>query len=59
MPRAHEQAIEYGHTLLREVCFLVVHGFLHLLGYDHETAEEEATMFGLQEEVLSQLGITR
>lgn len=59
LPRAHEQAAEYGHSFLREVCFLVVHGFLHLLGYDHETLEEEAAMFGLQEEVLSQLGITR
>ncbi|WP_202404846.1 rRNA maturation RNase YbeY [Shimazuella alba] len=59
LPRAKEQALEYEHSLLREVSFLVVHGFLHLLGYDHETKEEEKEMFSIQEEVLLQLGITR
>nr|WP_245596720.1 rRNA maturation RNase YbeY [Shimazuella kribbensis] len=59
LPKANEQAIDYGHSLLREICFLVVHGFLHLLGYDHETEEEEKEMFSMQEEVLSQLDITR
>ncbi|MCH5583878.1 rRNA maturation RNase YbeY [Shimazuella sp. AN120528] len=59
LPIAGVQAIEYGHSLLREISFLVVHGFLHLLGYDHETKEEEEEMFGLQEKVLSELEITR
>lgn len=59
LPVASDQAIEYGHSLLREISFLVVHGFLHLLGYDHETTEEEKEMFGLQEKVLSELEITR
>lgn len=57
--RAREQAEEYGHSLERELCFLLVHGFLHLIGYDHETEEQEKEMFGLQEEILSSMGITR
>lgn len=59
MERANEQAIEYGHSLNREVGFLAVHGFLHLLGYDHETSEEEQEMFGRQEEILDQIGLRR
>lgn len=59
LPVAADQAIEYGHSLLRETSFLVVHGFLHLLGYDHETKEEEVEMFDLQEKVLSELEIMR
>lgn len=47
------QAKEYGHTLKREFSFLVVHGYLHLLGYDHETKEDEEAMFSLQKEILS------
>ena len=58
-PRAQQQAQEYGHSLLREMSFLVVHGTLHLLGYDHMTPAEDAEMQRLQEEVLSSLGITR
>ena len=57
--RARSQAEEYGHSFLREICFLAVHGFYHLLGYDHQTPEEEKVMFGKQEEVLSSYGITR
>lgn len=59
LPTAEEQAKEYGHSLLREISFLAVHGFLHLIGYDHETKEEEEVMFSRQEEVLSKLGINR
>ena len=59
VPRAKEQAKEYGHSFLREICFLAVHGFYHLLGYDHQTKEEEKIMFGKQEEVLQEYGITR
>jgi probable rRNA maturation factor len=59
LPKAKEQATEYGHTLERELGFLAVHGFLHLLGYDHETEQEEKEMFTRQEEILSQIGLQR
>jgi len=57
--KAKSQAEEYGHSLKREICFLAVHGFYHLLGYDHMTKEEEKVMFAKQEEVLTEYGITR
>ena len=57
--KAKSQAEEYGHSLLRELSFLAVHGFYHLLGYDHQTEEEERVMFGKQEEVLESYGIRR
>ena len=57
--KAKSQAEEYGHSLLRELSFLAVHGFYHLLGYDHQTKEEEKIMFQKQEEVLDSYGITR
>ena len=57
--KAREQAKEYGHSLLRELSFLAVHGFYHLLGYDHQTPEEEKIMFSRQEEVLEAYGIRR
>lgn len=57
--KAREQAEEYGHSFEREMGFLAVHGFLHINGYDHYTPEEEAEMFGLQEEILSAYGLTR
>ena len=57
--KAREQAEEYGHSFEREMGFLVVHGFLHINGYDHYTPEEEAEMFGLQEEILTAYGLTR
>lgn len=58
-PKVLEQAQAYGHSQKRELAFLTAHGFYHLLGYDHETAEDEEEMFGLQEAVLSFLGISR
>ncbi len=57
--RAKEQAKDYGHSLERELGFLFVHGFLHLLGYDHQDEASEAEMMGKQEQVLSQVGLTR
>ena len=59
LDRAKSQAIEYQHSFLREICFLAVHGFYHLLGYDHQTKEEEEVMCTKQEEVLSGCGIKR
>lgn len=57
--KAKSQAEEYGHTLTRELSFLAVHGFYHLLGYDHQNKEEEKIMFMKQEEVLEEYGIKR
>ncbi|WP_206830894.1 rRNA maturation RNase YbeY [Alicyclobacillus fructus] len=57
--RAREQAESYGHSLERELAFLLVHGFLHLNGYDHEDEAGEREMFGLQEEILQGIGLTR
>ena len=57
--KARSQAIEYGHSFKREICFLAVHGFLHLLGYDHMKVEDEKIMFGKQEEILNEAGITK
>ena len=57
--KAREQAEEYGHTFLREITFLAVHGFYHLLGYDHMNEEEEKVMFQKQEEVLNECEIKR
>ncbi len=57
--KAHSQSIEYGHSFLRELCFLAVHGMLHLLGYDHMKKDDEVVMFKLQEEILDEMGIKR
>lgn len=57
--KAISQADFYGHSLLRELSFLAVHGFYHLLGYDHQTKEEEEVMFSKQEEVLHDCKIER
>ncbi|MFS0822659.1 rRNA maturation RNase YbeY [Bacillus sp. 1P02SD] len=59
IPRAREQAEEYGHSFARELGFLAVHGFLHLLGYDHMTKEDEKKMFSRQEEILEAYGLER
>ncbi len=57
--RVHSQAKEYGHSEIRELCFLAVHGMLHLLGYDHMQKDEEKEMFSLQDKILEASGITR
>ena len=54
IPRMIEQAKMYGHSEMRELGFLTVHGLLHLLGYDHMTKEDEEVMFGLQELLLNE-----
>ena len=59
LDKAKEQSIEYGHSYLRELSFLLIHGFLHLLGYDHMNEEDEKEMFSLQEEILDGYGIKR
>ena len=57
--KIYSQAEEYGHSVLRELSFLTIHGFLHLLGYDHMTEEDEKIMFKRQEEILDGFGIKR
>ena len=57
--RAREQAEEYGHSYNRELHYLIVHGIMHCLGYDHETDEERAQMRAQEEKILEKLGITR
>ncbi|MBE3593697.1 MAG: rRNA maturation RNase YbeY [Candidatus Carbobacillus altaicus] len=59
VPRMKEQADMYGHSERRELFFLLVHGFYHLLGYDHATPEEEMVMFAKQEALLNAFGISR
>ena len=56
---ARLQAEEYGHSFERELAFLVVHGMLHLLGYDHETPEDEIKMRAAQDTILQDLNIIR
>ena len=57
--KCYEQALEYGHSRGREICFLTTHGVLHLLGYDHMEQEEEEKMFKLQDELLDGFDIKR
>ncbi len=57
--RAREQAEEYGHSYMRELHYLAVHGLWHLLGYDHMTEEDKPEMRAKEEKILSKLGITR
>ncbi len=57
--RVITQAKEYGHSELREICFLATHGILHLLGYDHMEPEGEKKMFDLQNKLLDEYNIKR
>ncbi len=59
IPRMKEQAKSYGHSEKRELSFLIVHGMLHLLGYDHMKKEDEKIMFQKQDDILEHIGITR
>ncbi|OIJ16144.1 rRNA maturation RNase YbeY [Anaerobacillus arseniciselenatis] len=58
-PKTIEQAKEYGHSVERELGFLVVHGFLHLLGYDHLNESDEKVMFKRQEDILEAYGLQK
>ena len=57
--KVHEQAVDLGHSNQRELGFLVVHGFLHLNGYDHMRPTDEDEMFSLQREILDDYGLIR
>lgn len=57
--KVYEQAKEYGHSETREICFLAVHGLLHLLGYDHIKKSDEEIMFSLQDKILESSNILR
>lgn len=59
LPRAAAQAAEYGHSLVRELSFLTIHGTLHLLGYDHIEEDQARQMFARQEDILQKMGVTR
>lgn len=59
IPRAIAQSEEYGHSVEREIGFLFVHGFLHLIGYDHQDEAAEVEMFAKQEQILQLAGLTR
>lgn len=59
IPRAKEQAIDYGHSYERELLFLITHGFLHINGYDHLNDKDEKEMFDLQRKLLDEYGVTR
>ncbi len=59
LEKVKEQAEEYGHSFKRELAYLVTHGMLHLLGYDHMIEEEKVVMRKREEEILGALEITR
>lgn len=59
LERCLAQAADYGHSFERELGFLTAHGMLHLLGWDHQTPEEEAAMMAKTEEILGGLGLSR
>lgn len=59
LERAKAQAVEYGHSLKREISFLTAHSMLHLMGYDHMEPAEEEEMFAKQKEILEKAGIPR
>jgi probable rRNA maturation factor len=52
-----EQANQAGHSRDKELCILIIHGILHLHGFDHETEEDEAAMFPLQEKIIKTMDL--
>ncbi|MFA5474472.1 MAG: rRNA maturation RNase YbeY [Acholeplasmataceae bacterium] len=59
LEQAYQQAKNYGHSMAREIGFLAVHGYLHLLGYDHDTSENEKAMRERQEVILAKAKLKR
>ena len=59
IPRVEEQAKEYGHSFERELSYMVVHGFYHLMGYDHIKEEDKKQMRPKEEKILNGLKINR
>ena len=59
IPRVAEQAVEYGHSFERELAYMVIHEFYHLMGYDHMEEEDKKQMREKEENVLNQLNIVR
>ena len=57
--RVKEQAIEYGHGFERELAYMLVHGFYHLMGYDHMVDEDKKVMRAKEENILTKINITR
>jgi len=58
-PRAVAQAEEYGHSVERELAYLIVHGILHIMGHDHEVPDEQAVMREREEAAMIAVGLTR
>ena len=59
IPKVKEQAVEYGHSFEREFAYMIVHGFYHLMGYDHMEENDKKEMREKEDAVLNKLGITR
>lgn len=59
IPRVEEQAKDYGHSFERELAYMIVHGFYHLMGYDHIKEEDKKIMRPKEEYILNKLNITR
>lgn len=59
LERAKEQSVEFNHSFEREVCYLIIHSILHLLGYDHMEEEDKIIMRKREEEILSKFKISR
>ncbi len=59
IPKVIEQAAEYGHSVERELAYMVVHGFYHIMGYDHIKEEDKKIMRPKEENILSKLKLTR
>ena len=59
IPRVEEQAKEYGHNFERELSYMIVHGFYHLMGYDHIKEEDKEKMRPKEEKILNELNIIR
>ena len=59
IPRVIEQANEYGHSVERELAYMIIHGFYHVMGYDHIKEEDKVIMRPKEENILNKLNITR